>query len=274
MTELVVQHPLEKYVRKPYVNLFCPGCGESKAVFALIQAVDELKLDPDKVAIVSGVGCHNMVRTIVNFDTASVLHGRALPFASGLKLGNPDLTVIAFTGDGDGSTIGGNHLVHTARRNIGVTHIMLNNFLYANTGGQLAATTPPGASTTTSPYGNVEPILDACDLVASAGASYVARWTVNNMRPLVNSIKEAISKKGFSFIECVAPCPTFYGRYNSMKNPVEMMRWLKKASIPKSQTSQLSKEELKDKIVIGKFVDVEKPEFTDSIRKLWKTNTK
>lgn len=268
MSRLELQHRLEKYLRKPYVNLFCPGCGESQAIFALLRAIDELHLDRDLVTIVCGIGCHNMIRTIVDFDIASVLHGRSLPFATGLKLANPELKVITFTGDGDGGTIGGNHLIHAARRNIDITHIFLNNFIYANTGGQVASTTPLGAYSTTSPYGNMEPPFDMCKLVASAGASYVARWTTVHMRQLINSIKEGINKKGFAFIECISPCPTVYGRYNNMRTAVEMYRWLKKICITKSRAEKMSEEELKDKIIIGKFVDIEKPEFVEEVHKL------
>ena len=268
MSRSELQHPLERYLRKPYVNLFCPGCGESQTIFALLRAIDELRLDRDLVVIVCGIGCHNMIRTIVDFDVASVLHGRSLPFATGLKLANPELKVIAFTGDGDGSTIGGNHLIHAARRNIDITHIFLNNFIYANTGGQVASTTPLGAYSTTSPYGNIEPPFDMCKLVASAGASYVARWTTAHMRPLINSIKEGINKKGFAFIEVITQCPTQYGRYNNMRTPAEMYRWLKKVSVTKSQAEKMSEEELKDKIVVGKFVDIEKPEFVEEVYKL------
>ena len=271
MSQMQIQHHLEKYIRKPYVNLFCPGCGESQAVFALLRAIDELGLDRDKVVIVCGIGCHNMVRLIADFDVASVLHGRSLPFATGLKLANPELTVIAFTGDGDGCTIGGNHLIHAARRNIGITHILLNNFLYANTGGQVAATTPLGAYATTSPYGNIEQPFDVCALVASAGASYVARGTTYHMRLLINLIKEGIAKKGFSFIECICQCPTIYGVRNNMRTPVDMIRFFKQSTVTKTQAEKMNTAELKDKIVIGKFVDVEKPEFTERMRSLWET---
>ncbi|MBI2820834.1 MAG: 2-oxoacid:ferredoxin oxidoreductase subunit beta [Acidobacteria bacterium] len=266
MTELEYLHPLEKYLRQPYVNLFCAGCGESQAVFALLRAIDELGLDRDKVVIVCGIGCHNMIRTIVDFDVASVLHGRALPFATGLKRARPELTVIAFTGDGDGSTIGGNHLIHTARRNIAITHILLNNFVYANTGGQLAATTPVGSKTTTSPEGNIERPFDLCALVASAGASYVARWMTHPTRRLVNSIKEGIRNTGYSYIECLCPCPTLYGKYNDMNSAGEMMKQLKEASVTKAAADKMSKEELKDKIVVGKFVHERQPESIETMR--------
>ncbi|MBI2315943.1 MAG: hypothetical protein HYU75_02635, partial [Betaproteobacteria bacterium] len=249
-----LEHPLEKYIRKPYNNQFCPGCGESQAVFALLRAIDELALDRDKVAIVCGVGCHNIIRNIVDFDVASVLHGRALPFATGLKLTRPELTVIVFTGDGDGGTIGGNHLIHTARRNTDVTHILLNNFVYANTGGQLAATTPTGSKTTTSVTGNVERPFDLCNLVTAAGASYVARWATHPTKRLVNSIKEGIRNPGYSYIECLCACPTLYARYNGMDSAGEQMKYLEKVSVTKAAAEKMSKEELRDKFVLGKFV--------------------
>ena len=254
MSQPECAHPLDKYVRDPYVNQFCPGCGESQAVFALVRAIDELALDRDKVVIVCGVGCHNIIRTIVDFDVASVLHGRALPFAAGLKLTRPELTVIAFTGDGDGGTIGGNHLIHTARRNTDITHMLLNNFVYANTGGQLAASTPLGSKTTTSVTGNVERPFDLCALVASAGASYVARWLTHPAKRLVNSIKEGIRNPGYSYIETLCACPTLYGRHNNIGSPGEMMKQLKELSVTKAEADKMSKEELKGKFVLGKFV--------------------
>ncbi len=249
-----VVHPLDKYLREPYVNLFCPGCGESQAVFALLRAIDELGLDRDKVAIVCGVGCHNIIRTIVDFDVASVLHGRALPFATGLKLTRPDLTVIAFTGDGDGGTIGGNHLIHTARRNTDVTHILLNNFVYANTGGQLAATTPLGSKTTTSVKGNVERPFDLCNLVTAAGASYVARWMTHPTKRLVNSIKEAIRNPGYSYVEVLCACPTLYAKYQGISSAGDEMKFLEEHTVNRAAAEKMSREELKDKFVLGKFV--------------------
>lgn len=263
--ECVYEHPLEKYLRQPYVNQFCPGCGESQAVFALLRAIDELGLDRDKVVIVCGVGCHNIIRTIVDFDVASVLHGRALPFATGLKLVRPELTVIAFTGDGDGGTIGGNHLIHTARRNTDVTHILLNNFVYANTGGQLAATTPLGSKTTTSVDGNVERPFDLCALVASAGASYVARWMTHPTLRLVNSIKEGIRNPGYSYVECICVCPTLYAKHNDIGSAGEMMKRLKEASVTKAAAAKMSKEELKDKFILGKFVHEQPSKLAEAV---------
>ena len=254
MNQLDYAHPLDKYLRQPYVNTFCPGCGESQAVFALVRAIDEMGLDRDKVVIVCGVGCHNIIRTIVDFDVASVLHGRALPFATGLKLTRPELTVIAFTGDGDGGTIGGNHLIHTARRDTDITHILLNNFVYANTGGQLAATTPMGSRTTTSTGGNVERPFDLCTLVEAAGASYVARWMTHPTLRLINSIKEGIRNPGYSYIECLCSCPTLYAKYNGMDCAGDQMKQLKEVTVTKAAAEKMSKEELKDKFVLGKFV--------------------
>ena len=263
--DCVYEHPLEKYLRQPYVNQFCPGCGESQAVFALLRAIDELGLDRDKVVIVCGVGCHNIIRTIVDLDVASVLHGRALPFAAGLKITRPELTVIAVTGDGDGGTIGGNHLIHAARRDMDITHLLLNNFVYANTGGQLAATTPLGSKTTTSVTGNVERPLDLCALVATAGASYVARWMTHPTKRLINSIKEGIRNPGYSYIECLCVCPTLYGRYNGIDSAGEMMKQLNEASVTKAAAEKMSKEELKDKFVLGKFVHQQASELAEAV---------
>jgi 2-oxoglutarate/2-oxoacid ferredoxin oxidoreductase subunit beta len=254
MNQRDYEHPLEKYLKQPYVNTFCPGCGESLAVFALLRAIDELGLDRDKVVIVCGVGCHNIIRTIVDFDVASVLHGRALPFATGLKLTRPELTVIAFTGDGDGGTIGGNHLIHTARRDTDITHLLLNNFVYANTGGQLAATTPLGSKTTTSVTGNIERPFDLCALVAAAGASYVARWMAHPVLRLVNSIKEGIRNPGYSYIECLCTCPTLYAKQNELGSAGDHMKQLKDSTVTRTAAAKMSKDQLADKFVLGKFV--------------------
>ena len=265
MSQSEYAHPLDKYLRQPYVNLFCPGCGESQVVFALLRAIDELALDRDKVVIVCGVGCHNIIRTIVDFDVASVLHGRALPFATGLKLTRPELTVIAFTGDGDGGTIGGNHLIHTARRDTDITHILLNNFVYANTGGQLAATTPLGSKTTTSVTENIERPLDLCALVATAGASYVARWNTHPTKRLVNSIKEGIRNPGYSYIETLCACPTLYAKHNGIDSAGEMMKQLEEASVTKAAAEKMSKEELKNKFVLGNFVQRQPSELAEAV---------
>lgn len=266
--EQQLEHPIEKYLRKPFRNPFCAGCGEPQVLYATLRAVDELNLDADKVPILVGIGCFIQFRSMVNMDVGSTLHGRTIPFATGLKLIKPELKPIILTGDGDAASIGGNHLIHAARRNVDITVIVLNNGSYANTGGQMACTTPLKAHTTTSPYGCVEQPFDLCKLVEGAGASYVARWSTVHLTQLTKSIKEAINKKGFAFIECLAQCPVLYGRYNKMPAAVDMIRWYKRICVTKSQAEKMSEDELKDKIVVGKFVDRDRPEFTEEIRKL------
>ncbi|MEM1525279.1 MAG: thiamine pyrophosphate-dependent enzyme, partial [Nitrososphaerales archaeon] len=200
----------------------------------------------------------------------TTLHGRALAFATGIKLANPNLNVIVVTGDGDGSGIGGNHLIHAARRNVELTVVLLNNGVYASTGGQVAPTTPHGAYTPTTPFGNIEDPFDLCKLLEAAGAVYVARWTTYHVRPAIESIKKGIKKKGFSFIEIIGQCPTYLGRYVlKLYEPVECINWFKNNSIRKELIGNLSKEELANKIIVGEFVDKEKIGLVERYQKLY-----
>jgi 2-oxoglutarate ferredoxin oxidoreductase subunit beta len=207
-------HSLLRQDRMPHI--WCPGCGIGPAVGCFIRAIEGSDIDPDKIALVSGIGCTGRVAGYVKLDSFHTTHGRALPFATGLNLANPELNVVVFSGDGDLVAIGGNHLIHAARRNIDMTVICLNNFNYGMTGGQMGPTTPLDARSNTSPYGNIEYPFNVPHLVAAAGATYVARWTVLHARPLEWAIAEAMAKPGFSFIEVLGPCPTLYGRMNKM----------------------------------------------------------
>lgn len=265
-----MDHPLSDIIRTELLpHEFCPGCAIGEVYHYAARAVKELGLDPNKVVFLSGIGCCARGVRYLRFDSATTLHGRALAFATGIKLANPELTVVVVTGDGDGAGIGGNHLIHAARRNLDVTVILCNNMVYASTGGQLAPTTPPAARTSTSPYGNPEEPFDLCKLVEAAGAVYVARWTTAHPFQAIRSIKKGISKRGFAFIEIVGQCPTYFGRYViGTSDPVECLRWLRDRSVTLEEARRLGGDGLKGRIVVGEFVDRERPELTERYAEL------
>ena len=206
-----IVNPVEQYLRTERIpHIWCPGCGIGTTVNCFARAIDKCGIERDKMAIVSGIGCTGRVAGYLDFDSFHTTHGRAIPFATGLKLANPELKVVLYSGDGDLIAIGGNHFIHAARRNIDITVICVNNFNYAMTGGQVAPTTPIGAVGTTAPYGVVERSFNLPFLAESAGAAYVARWSAYHVRQLTKSTAEAINKKGFSFIEIITPYPTLY----------------------------------------------------------------
>jgi len=257
-------HPLaEKYLRKSSLpTLFCPGCGHGTVLNCFIRAIDELGVI-DGLGLVSGIGCSSWVPVFVNTDVLHTLHGRAIAVATGLKLANPELHVVVFTGDGDCLGIGGNHFIHAARRNIDMTVLMLDNYIYGMTGGQVAPTTPTDSRTQTSPYGNPEPPVDACKLAIASGATYVARWTTAQPAALIKAMKEAIRHKGFSFIDTISQCPTQAGRYIfANDDPAALLEMLKTKKISRAQAEKLSEKKLQDRIVTGKlFEDNQKQEF-------------
>jgi 2-oxoglutarate ferredoxin oxidoreductase subunit beta len=213
----------EKYIRNQ-PSAFCIGCGDGTILNCFVRAIDDLEIPTEKVLCVSGIGCAAWIPSPnFNGDTLHTTHGRALAFATGAKAFNGDLTTVVFTGDGDGAGIGGNHLIHAARRNIDITTILVNNLSYAMTGGQIAPTTHHGEKTVTSPYGNPESPFDTVKLVTAAGATYVARWTTNHPLELTRSIREAIQHPGFSFIEVLSQCPTQQRRMFGMRDPVHVL---------------------------------------------------
>jgi 2-oxoglutarate/2-oxoacid ferredoxin oxidoreductase subunit beta len=246
---------LYKYLRpEAFPTPFCAGCGHGILMNAILRAIDELNLDFNKMVFVSGIGCGAWIPS-PHFaaDTLHTLHGRAIAYATGVKLANPALKVVVVSGDGDIAAIGGNHLIHAARRNITMTVICANNNIYGMTGGQVSPTTPQYAKTATTVSGNPEPPFDLCKVVAACGASYVARYTPYHIRPLTNSIKKALATDGFSFIDVISPCPTQYGRRNQMATLYDMLMSLKSNSINYTQAKTMPAEELKNKIIIGEF---------------------
>jgi 2-oxoglutarate ferredoxin oxidoreductase subunit beta len=275
-----VEHSEYMYLRptKKFPNVWCAGCGIGIVMGALIRAIDRIGLDKDEVALVSGIGCTGRMPVYMDFNTMHTTHGRALAFATGLKIAKPALKVITIMGDGDAIAIGGNHFIHAARRNIGITAIVVNNAIYGMTGGQYSPTTPIGGRASTAPYGNIEPPMPICDLAKAAGAAFVARSTIYHAIELDRYIEQAIRKNGFSMVEAVSYCPTTYGRMNKLGTTVDMMRQLKEASISLNAAEKLSPEELENRIVRGVMHDVEKPEYTqlydDLIQRVQQANKK
>jgi 2-oxoglutarate ferredoxin oxidoreductase subunit beta len=257
------KNPIDAYLRVDRMpHIWCAGCGIGSAVGSFIRAIDRAGLNADKMALVSGIGCSGRAAGYVRLDSFHTTHGRAIPFATGLKLANPELNVVVFSGDGDLAAIGGNHLIHAARRNIDMTVICVNNFNYGMTGGQLGPTTPLDARSATSPYGNYEPPFNLPRLVAAAGATFVARWTVFHSRQLERCIAEALVKPGFSFVEVIAHCPTVYGRLNKQGQGVDGLRYYKEKSVVRNGADPSEADiGMSGPILVGKFVDIERPTF-------------
>jgi len=258
------EHTAYSYLRptKKFPNVWCAGCGIGVVMGALIRAIDRLGLDKDQVALVSGIGCTGRMPVYLDFNTMHTTHGRALAFATGLKIARPEMKVIAIMGDGDALAIGGNHFIHSARRNIGITAIVVNNEIYGMTGGQYSPTTPIDSRATTAPYGNIEPPVPMCELAIAAGATYVARGTVYHAVELDRLIEQAIVKEGFSLVEAVSYCHTGFGRLNKLGSAVDMMRALKDNSINLAAAEKLTPDERSGKIVRGVLHNIEKPEYT------------
>jgi 2-oxoglutarate ferredoxin oxidoreductase subunit beta len=262
------RHPLDDLLREDRLpHIWCSGCGIGISLTCFIRALLKSGLDLDKVVVVSGIGCTGRVAGYVKLDSFHSTHGRAIPFATGLKLANPELKVVIFSGDGDLIAIGGNHLIHAARRNVDMTVICVNNFNYGMTGGQVGPTTPVGAMTSTTPYGCFEHPFNLPYLAAASGAVYVARWTALHVRPLEKSILQALQKRGFSFVEVISPCPTLYGRWNKQRTGLDQMRYYHNHAIIKHGIDPKEADiGLGGDIIEGVFVDIEKPTFLDFCR--------
>jgi len=268
MNELV--HPLHRFKRPSVIHTtFCPGCGDGTIAQAILRAIDGLGMDLDDFVFVSGIGCAAWIPSpFFNADVLHTTHGRPIAFAFGIKMGLPEKKVMVVSGDGDLVAIGGNHLIQNARRNVEMVVLCLNNGIYGMTGGQAAPTTPMGIRTTTTPYGTVENTFNISKLVMAAGASFVACWTAAHPRQLTKSIKKAIEKKGFAFIEVFSQCPIQFGRKTGVGSAVQMLEDYKKRSISMKEAAKLSEEELKDRIVVGELVDMEKPEMLEEVEKM------
>ncbi|MBI5806016.1 2-oxoacid:ferredoxin oxidoreductase subunit beta [candidate division TA06 bacterium] len=258
-------HPAYEMLRpgKKFPNVWCPGCGHGIVQGAIIRAVERLGINRDEVAMVSGIGCSSRMPVYVDFNSLHTAHGRALPFATGVKLHNPKLHVIVITGDGDALAIGGNHFIHAARRNMELTVILMNNNIYGMTGGQYSPTTPIGKKASTAPYGCAERDFDACALAVAAGAVFAARGTVYNAVELDKMIEKALTKKGFALVEALSPCPTLYGRLNKEGSAVKMLQTQKANTINLKAAEKLTPQELEGKVVTGVFHDGEAQPYTE-----------
>ena len=262
------RNPVEPFLRMDRMpHIWCPGCGIGTTVNCFVRALLSSKSDLDHVAIVSGIGCTGRVAGYANLDSFHTTHGRAIPFATGLKLANPKLQVVVYSGDGDLFAIGGNHFIHAARRNMDLKVICVNNLTYAMTGGQTAPTTPGQVISATAPYGVFEPAFNLVQLAEAAGAAYVARWTTYHVTQLARSMGEVLNKKGFCFIEVLSPCPTLYQRRNKMGDGLDTMKYYKEASkirhgAPTGECALTKSGE----IVVGKFVDRYRPDYLELMR--------
>jgi 2-oxoglutarate ferredoxin oxidoreductase subunit beta len=265
------QHSSRDYLRhsKKFPHLWCPGCGIGIVMGAVIRAIDSLGLDKDHVAMISGIGCTSRMPVYMDFNTMHTTHGRALAFATGLKLVRPDMHILVVMGDGDALAIGGNHFIHAARRNVGLTAVVVNNNIYGMTGGQASPTTPMGMRATTAPYGNIDPPFPITDLSIAAGAAFVARSTVFHSNELERYIRMGMESPGFAVIEAVSHCHTTYGRLNKLGTAVEMMGQIRDASITQRAAEKLTPEELAGKIVRGVFHhDTSRLEYTALYRQI------
>ena len=250
-----------KYLRVDRLpHIWCPGCGIGQIVNGAIRAIDKVGLDQDKTVIVSGIGCSSRATGYMNFDTLHTTHGRALAFATGIKLAKPELNVIVIMGDGDCSAIGGNHLIHAARRNIDVTALVINNQIYGMTGGQYSPTTPVDSMATTAPYGDAEPGFDLCALAQAAGATFVGRVAPVRMPDLIDTFAKALQHTGFSFVEAVSQCPVYFGRMNRQGGPVQMLLKQKEITVP-MRVAQQNPEEAKGKLLTGVLYEGERPAY-------------
>ncbi len=260
---------LDKYFRQDKLpHIWCPGCGHGIIMSAIVKAIDQEGFDQDKTVIVSGIGCSGRAPGYLDFDTLHTTHGRALAFATGIKLANPELNLIVVTGDGDGAAIGGNHLIHAARRNINITTVLFNNSIYGMTGGQTSPLTPSDSFGTTTPYGNKEYNFDMCDLVKGAGATYIARSATYYTKQMVKLIGKGLSHDGFSFIEAISQCPTYFGRKNLKANTVGMLEWQQENTVSVKAAKKKSEEELEGKILLGELHQRQLPEFTSRYQDL------
>jgi len=261
-----MENKQRRHIRKGKLpHFFCPGCGCGQILNFFLRAVDELNLDLNKIVTVGGVGCTARIPIYLNTDSLHGVHGRTLAWATGVKMHRSDLKVVIFAGDGDLISIGGNHFIQAARRNLDVVVIMVNNFNFAMTGGQVAPTTPHDSITMTTPYGSGEYPFDVCKLAITAGASYVSRWSTHKPIQTIKSIKKVLQHRGFSLIEILSQCPTNFGRYAlKTDDPEKVLNWIKKQSISIAQSKRLTEAEKADKFIIGEFINVEKDVFEGS----------
>ncbi|OQY37525.1 MAG: 2-oxoacid:ferredoxin oxidoreductase subunit beta [Candidatus Cloacimonetes bacterium 4572_65] len=266
----IPQRIIHDYLRhdKKFPHVWCSGCSNGIVLGAVIRAIDELKLDRDNIVMVSGIGCSSRMPVYVDFNTLHTLHGRAISYATGVKMYKPGMKVIVITGDGDSTAIGGNHLIHAARRNLDLTVIVLNNNIYGMTGGQFSPTTPEGDTATTAPYGNIDTNFDICKLVIGAGASHVARSTAFHAMELQGQIKDALTHDGFSLVEAICACPVIYGKLNKKGTPAKMMMDMRDNTIPIKAAAKMKPEQVAGKTLRGTFVKDDRIEYSKAYQKV------
>ena len=271
MKEIEHPHRFIKYLRTERLpHIFCPGCGNGVVLNAILNGVEQSSKSFDNMSMVSGIGCSSRIPGYVKCDSLHTTHGRSLAYATGLKLANPKQDIVVVTGDGDATAIGGNHLIHAARRNIDLTVVLINNDIYGMTGGQISPTSPEGSYATTAPYGSTDKPFNISEVVKAAGASYVAKYTTAQPVQIASAIKEGLENKGFSLIEVIAQCPTYYGRKNKIKTPIDMINFFKENTVNLMQAESMTDEELKGKIVTGVYVNNPRAEFVESMENISK----
>ncbi len=263
---------IHKYLRhdKKFPHVWCPGCGNGIVLGAMIRAIDRLGLKKDEIVLASGIGCSGRMPVYVDFNTLHTTHGRALTFATGIKLAKPSLTVITVMGDGDATAIGGNHFIHAARRNLDLNAIIINNQIYGMTGGQHSPTTPYGCYSSTSSYGHIEHAFSIAELAVTAGADFVARGTVCHAELLEELIEKALRRRGFSVVEVMSNCHIQFGRRNNMGDPITMMKWLRDHAVTMAKARKMTPAALENKFTIGILADVEKPIYAEEYEKIRK----
>jgi len=264
-------HPLEDLVRMDRIpHIWCPGCGIGSVFTACLTAIKQTGIPYEHFAMVSGIGCSGRGAGYINIDSFHTTHGRAIPFATGIKMANPKLNVIVFSGDGDLFAIGGNHFIHAARRNMDITVVCVNNLTYGMTGGQVAATTPHKARSSTTTAGNPETPFNLPLLAYAAGATYIARWSMFHARDLADAIAAALRRRGFSFIEALSPCPVNYGRRNR-ETALDTLRHYQEKAIIKNgaHPAELDISGARG-LILGKFLDIEKPTHDEVYKRMYR----
>jgi 2-oxoglutarate/2-oxoacid ferredoxin oxidoreductase subunit beta len=257
---------VEQYLRERFMpHIWCPGCGHGTVLNSLIRAIEALGMSKNEIVMVSGIGCSSRISGYVDVHTLHTLHGRALAFATGVKLSKPELNVIVPMGDGDALAIGGNHFIHAARRNIGMTALIMNNRIYGMTGGQYSPLSGFGTMAVTAPYTNIDPAFDIVELATAAGATFVARTTTYHAAEMTELIRKAILHDGFSVVEILTQCPTYFGRKNKLGDAVDMLKLFKEGTVTIDESSKQKDASL---IKRGIFVQQEKPEYCSEYDKI------
>ena len=266
----IPQRIIHEYLRhdKKFPHVWCAGCSNGIVLGAIIRAIASMDLNRDDLVMVSGIGCSSRMPVYIDLNTLHSLHGRSIAYATGVKLHKPHMKVIVVTGDGDCTAIGGNHLIHAARRNIDLTVILINNNIYGMTGGQCSPTTPHDAVATTAPYGNIEPDFNICNLAMGAGASFVARTTAFHVQEMQGYSKAALEHPGFSLLEVISACPVIFGRLNKKGGAPQMMKEFRDNSIPVTAVDKLPPEKVEGKIIRGILRKEIRPEFCNEYAKL------